>query len=107
MTAIYSDDTVQWRSKNREQIDHLKDCSPIPITPEILENAGFIKGEIEFDKRYKWYDHKDYMDDMRFEVEPDGLFLKNCSISPIRYLHQLQNLFYLITGEELEINLNQ
>ncbi len=84
---------------------------PISLTPEILEKAGFKKGE-------------------GYEIENLYLFLKNCDaffmfnrgydilrcwasdggdtstvISSINHLHQLQNIYFALVGEELEIKL--
>ena len=76
------------------------ELSPIPITPEILEKAGFVYVSIIFK-----YSHKSEI----FEVSVNGgevYFRHNeYEITKMNYLHQLQNLFYSITGTELEINL--
>jgi hypothetical protein len=74
---------------------------PIPITPEILEKAGFEVSIDEYeifdyvylihgmDKRfYLWFGIGEY---------PTETF--------IQYVHQLQNLYFALTGEELNIKL--
>jgi len=82
------------------------DVTPIPLTPEILEKAGF--NEVDGNEWYRFYDkgflrvfiHKSV--DSCF-VSVDGLkidyYINNF------YLHQLQNLYFALTGEELNIEL--
>lgn len=76
---------------------------PIPITPEILEKAGLTDlntittngGEIFYEL-------------VNYEL---GICGKDSAISghiyyaKCRYVHQLQNLYFALTGEELEIKL--
>lgn len=102
---------------------------PIPLTPEILEKCGF-----EWVKPLIAYTHDD-MDcelslnsegtenyalhdlntkgfggtipatyyDRKFYLTSNGEYL--VSTNPIQFLHQLQNIFYMLTGEELEVKL--
>lgn len=76
-----------------------EDYSPIPLTPEILERAGFINGtkviqtSLSTDEFYV-----DLMDkDAGFNDKRIWFSCKN--------LHQLQNLYFALTGEELTIKL--
>lgn len=76
---------------------------PIPLTPKILEKCG-------------WVENKEMM--FTF-ILPNGYFTcipqpsanafiikyKNDHIAKIKYLHQLQNLYFALTGEELEVKL--
>ena len=83
----------------------LKDCSPIPLTPEILEKAGFEKkydGDYftlpdelckgGWDKRFIYY----------LPYFNLSTYTGNIQIA---HLHQLQNLYFALTGQELAINL--
>ena len=82
--------------------------SPIPLTTEILEKAGFEK-----DEDYTTHEGKMYVS---FNL-PDGTTIDKLGDNDfeyhvwdnyekhIKYLHQLQNLYFALTGEELEINL--
>jgi hypothetical protein len=79
----------------------LQEIEPIALTPKVLEKCGF-RNFI----REEWiitYGNK-HTD---FEFTEDGLRLKHPSPSRvgIKYLHQLQNFFYAIAGEELQIEL--
>lgn len=74
----------------------------IPITHEILEQCGFV-----------WiYDLGIYsnngigIDDDSYYVAVDYEGAKERVIK-IQSLHQLQNLYFALTGEELEVNINQ
>ena len=75
---------------------------PIPLTPEILEKCGFDSD---------WsYDIPKYQKN-NFIMFWDGETLSasfghmvDLSVY-LKHLHQLQNLYYALTGEELTINL--
>lgn len=75
--------------------------NPIPLTPEILERCGFNYWQDAIPKPY-WktkkgfplYTTKDY-----FIVRD----LTHTNMGKVKYLHQLQNLYHALTGEELEI----
>lgn len=62
-------------------------CYPIPLTPEILEKAGF--GIKEPSGTFAW------------KFSPAGDVL-NVSC---QYVHQLQNLYFALTGNELNVEL--
>jgi hypothetical protein len=77
---------------------------PIPIGPEILEKAGFrheVHGIEEIDGGEShyiigkfWINHID-----------ENWFISGLEdeIKSFKYLHQLQNLYFSLTGEELKI----
>lgn len=69
---------------------------PIEITEEILLKCGFEK-EILEPKHY-------YIEGMRI-WKCNDMFLCDKNGIHIKYLHQLQNLYWCLCGEELEINL--
>lgn len=85
------------------------DLQPIPLTPEILENCGF-----EF--KTGWKANGGEIEVEQYELNTScGLFDASCSSTGAMiiswrdkdfpkcdYLHQLQNLFFAITGKELE-----
>lgn len=78
---------------------------PIPLTPELLEKIGFRHGKYETTDSVVYF--KVYSDgDVKVVVEPDSDPYYRTDIGqPIRYLHQLQNLYFTLTGEELEVSL--
>lgn len=71
---------------------------PIPLTQELLEKCGF-----EYDQD----DHGHYWTIDEFVVElsgiEEGIFKLEQYRTIITTLHQLQNLYFAITGDELEI----
>lgn len=91
------------------QSGYLQNTKPIPLTPEILEKAGFeandyLGKDIVTKKHdsntfpvyinlktmsYCWVDYEGTIDD----------------VIAINSVHQLQNLYFALTGIELEINL--
>lgn len=86
---------------NDEDIEYI---SPIPLTPEILEKAGFVtigryaigvggynvfaKGRIEL-----------------LQPNEGDPYILAFYEAKITHLHQLQNLYFALTGQELTINL--
>lgn len=74
----------------------LANCKPVPITEDLLLKAGFVK---EIDTILGRYVHPDG----RHHVVPrgDGVWVyrvPGVSLVDIRYIHQLQNLFYWLSG---------
>lgn len=76
----------------------------VPVTPEILEKCGF-------DHRHE---RKNADPQIEFLYEAKVQIMEiwdcqdwehSCVDIPCKYLHQLQNLFYCLTGQELEIKL--
>ncbi len=84
----------------RMELDLLQ---PIPLSPEILEKCGFEKDRYGFgfsNSNFSLY---------WTEKRPERFlpcWKENVSSDiNLRYLHQLQNCFYVLTGEELTIKL--
>lgn len=75
--------------------EECKRLSPIPLTPEILEGCGFEKENVWFCNRN--IDIK--MLDNIYEVYINEILTK------VQSLHQLQNLYFALTGEELTVKL--
>lgn len=73
-------------------------CKPIPLTEEILLKCGFNETE-KLPGTQKRYEKKK----IKISISNSGNFYTN-KIQVI-YLHQLQNLYYALTNEELTIKL--
>ena len=73
---------------------------PIPLTEEWLIKCGF-KYQNMLKKAYQrnLYLYKGFG---IYEVKPNEFFYKKIQI---KCVHQLQNLYFALTGDELEINL--
>lgn len=76
--------------------ESLDDIQPIPLTEEILLKCGaepFAGGGLILNyRRIEYAECRQVYYDVFTSVE-------------LKYLHQLQNLFYVLAGEELEVNL--
>jgi hypothetical protein len=81
------------------------DAFPIPLTPEWLGKFGFTGLEygvwdgpkIELEDSIEWFTIEEYR---------GGFILKGSEWvmgKPFQYVHQLQNLYHGLTGEELNI----
>lgn len=77
----------------------------IPLTPEILEKAGFVKEQYYyFDKArvFMIYQTSHMLNEYEFSKYLNSVWN---IVSTVKYLHELQNLYYCLTGKELEIKL--
>lgn len=95
-------------------IQFAEEFEPIPLTEEILLKCGFIKTGEEYSQSddemmpvYKLGFFSIVLRDNEFrlwiEIEDDAFY--SFSWTKIQYLHQLQNIYFALTGQELEINL--
>lgn len=82
---------------------HIDTLKPIPLTPEWLERFGFVRTD-EHELGYFTDSKFDFYYDYHFKV-----FTLVCgvadvvdvSLNQIQFAHQLQNLFFSLTGKEL------
>lgn len=81
-----------------------KSIAPIPLTSEILEVCGFVKGSKVLYNKGDLYIERD---GSKWDCWLHDGDVYNFSIRPQKYLHQLQNLYYSLTGEELTVNIPQ
>ena len=84
-----------FKSIGRYSIDSIK---PIVLTEEWLLKFGFIA----FDDKTFIHDSLRYSD--KFKFREDGVLAYVSSevyITDLKYVHQLQNLYFALTGEEL------
>jgi hypothetical protein len=83
---------VQRFEKDPIYSPHLDDLKPIPLTKEWLLKFGvrIIQG------RY-------YLDDIIFFERNLRVCRPLCTRDYIKYVHQIQNLYFALTGRELEI----
>ena len=92
------------------QIQHLVFCdsieckyNPIPLTPEWLEKFGFESEDVDDyvkDNHSVIIEKKEYS--YWFAEQASDVYWQQLAV--IKYVHQLQNLYFALTGEELEIN---
>lgn len=89
---------LEWISEDPEGFNLVHD--PIQLTEEILAKAGFHlnKDRSKYAMTGKWY----------HIVENNGEFVfrgLGASVVVVKTLHHLQNLYYALTGEELEVKI--
>ena len=85
--------TMDWYDKTHKD----SYCEPIPLTEEWLVKFRFESNGSQF-----WYKSYDYTVDTRgnkFVVHSD--YSTPSYGTEVKYVHQLQNLYYALTGEEL------
>lgn len=87
-----------YRQKDKDEASYEDMTQPIPLTEEWLLKLGFA-GEESLDKDYGIYRQSDGTYSLVDDIgEGTTVYLGAC-----RYVHQLQNLFHALTGEELTI----
>lgn len=75
---------------------------PLEITPELLEKAGFEKGESirHYFKSNIWYYFKS---NIWYIIEYKRLDIDNIKVPNVIHFHHLQNLIFDLTGKEIGI----
>ncbi len=82
-------------------IDDTDTFEPIPLTEEWLLKFGFIKSKLEgYDVHFKYSHHLLHSSITALYNAEFSLSLDNVARG-IKYVHQLQNLYFALTGEEL------
>lgn len=76
--------------------------SGIELTEDIMKELGFSPQAVGFDNAY-------YLSPIHLQKEENRgwffrLYAGYVNRNPIHYLHELQNLYFVIAGRELEIN---
>ena len=92
----------------------VKDIEPIELTGDILINIGFKKGYNEIYSMalctdcYDYYISYQNVSDNKYSFVAygyNGELKRQIRLDNIQYLHELQNVFFSFTNQELEINL--
>ncbi len=82
---------------------------PIPLTPEILYKCGFEKDEqatpniVEFCYGYNPVTHDWTLIIVHFKEQ--NIFFYRNGYHSLKYVHQIQNLYFAFTGEEIQVSL--
>lgn len=101
-------DPLQLTLENWERLIVFKTfdrINPIPLSPEILERCGFYNEPGGYSNAWKGDELKErYIHGLvptadGFAHAPEGPHMS----VPIRFLHQLQNYHFALTGQELTI----
>lgn len=87
----------------------LHEMQPIELTKEFFEKNGFIRLD-----SLDYYDNYFTSEDMRIDVYEssngwvvhiDNIAFSTAFCKCLKYVHELQNAYYVSTGEELEVKL--
>lgn len=80
---------------------HISEWEPIPLSEDWLERMGWKKDEedtlyihINYTDGLNWYDNTIYL-----VVQGE-----ECPLYKIKYVHEVMNLYYSLTGSEITIN---
>lgn len=115
VNCINGDQTYRLKHGN-DSVGCYSEIRPIPLTEEWLEKLGFKKNHPEISECFWnwWNKEKDFSVDVEYVLTDNGIeklyyaVLQNINgyrpYKHIIYVHQLQNIIYALTGEELTIN---
>lgn len=88
--------------------EYPNDCTPIALTQEILEMCGFEYNNSDEDNKWMELTCGQIRFDSDESVNYSVVYIWTGKelITRVRYLHELQNLFYFLScGKELEVKL--
>lgn len=97
---------------------HIKYFSGIPLTEEWLKRFGFVKedrhySKVMYDDKYMavYYPKEEFKDEYEYEIQLYGDYSSQITVDVFyvrniaaQYVHQLQNLYFALTGEELALS---
>src|SRR5690606_18175024 len=75
---------------------------PIPLTEELLLKCGFVKTGV-LTLSFENFLFEICLDGDDFVKQQYTLRINVCFVIKVKYLNQLQNLYFALTGQELEI----
>lgn len=82
---------------------HIDDFTPVPISDILLEQMGFryVEDHAPSIGNFGWWEN----DEIALTHIHEGLYgIEGMSIiKPLKYVHQLQNAYFVITGMELPL----
>jgi hypothetical protein len=102
VSGVWKISKVDWADIKIQSIDPIDNYRPIPLTEEWLLKFGFEVNTDYASEDNNWYDYlKNYV---RISMPYFTYNFENGeSEIEIKYVHQLQNLYFALTGEELTI----
>jgi hypothetical protein len=106
--SIFGDGINHWQDMGAGGRASFTDIQPIPLTPEILEKCGFEFVEDSFGDQdlSRWqYTFENYGKSIDIYLTDGSCNLSDRENQQLNYVHQLQNLFFAISGRELEVKL--
>lgn len=99
-------DKISGDGKYRFGNSILDDFKPIPITPEILIKCGFGHDEEMHKFGNDFNPHSEWVSfSILAHLYGYWVVIGKTNVGSIKYLHQLQNLYFALTGTELDVKL--
>ncbi len=93
-------DRIDWRYSLAFENEFMDGIEPIPLTEEWLEKFGF--------SAYGYWYSKDWFSNMiNVSIKHNKTTIgdrEEYEVYGIKHVHQLQNLYFALTGEELTLN---
>ncbi len=84
----------------------LANLEGIPLSPEILQKCGFkFDADELFDGEREVVVEKYILGYFEWYQKSKELFYREVNLPHIKYLHQLQNIYFDLIGEELNVQL--
>lgn len=113
ITSLTSGEYCHWRAPfivgRVHSGNKYENIQPIPLTPEILKKAGFSQS-FTSDPQEQDASQVFKLDELKIhkpsEKHPTLLFFADDLEIELKHVHQLQNLFYCLTGTELNIQMD-
>lgn len=81
---------------NKHAMDGIENYTPILLSDEWLVNLGFKKSEND-----NIFKHQKNFISVTQERDNFNIYVQETSIAVIKYVHQLQNIHFALTGIEL------
>ena len=85
-----------------ENVFEYQSAEPIPLTPEVLEKCGFELEEYIGSRKILWLKNNFRVEFLANKQVAVFYTYEKCLITYLDNLHRLQNLYFALTGTELE-----
>lgn len=97
VNGIYRRDHISVKESYLESI-HIENFEPIKLTTEILEKCGFEKIDFDYFELKTEENYYCHIDELGF-----GFALEHETFYICEYVHEIQNLYFALTGKEITI----
>lgn len=100
---LYREEIIQVSLSNISTIlNNLREYNPVPLDKDILKALGYTRNA---DMQKFYNDRFDYYFIFSGKIGMIQKYNVGSVGVPVRYVHELQNIYYFLTGEELTMKL--